>query len=308
MIIGIPKAFLYYKYSLLWKTFFEELGIDFIVSPDTDKNIINKGITYAIDESCLPTKIYLGHVEWLIDKCDYILVPRISNYGNFGTVCTKFEAIYDVVKNTFRDKNINLLYYNIDEKNSENEFRAFLKMGRFLGKKRTSCLRAYLLAKQAEKTSELMNIKYQEELLKQTNIKILIISHAYNIEDKYIGYPIIKYLKEMGVTPIMGNVVNKKEAIANSTTISKTLPWTFNKELVGSVVMYKDKVDGIILISSFPCGPDSLVNEILIRRIKDKPIINLILDGQEGNAGIETRLESFLDIIKFKRDDYSGKL
>ena len=45
---------------------------------------------------------------------------------------------------------------------------------------------------------------------------------------------------------------------------------------------------------------------MIIRRVKDKPVLNLIIDGQEGSAGMETRLESFLDIIKFKKDDYSG--
>ncbi len=59
-------------------------------------------------------------------------------------------------------------------------------------------------------------------------------------------------------------------------------------------------------MSTFPCGPDSLVNEVVIRKIKDKPILNLILDGQEGTAGLETRLESFVDIIKFKRKDEVG--
>ncbi|MDD4766371.1 MAG: acyl-CoA dehydratase activase-related protein [Desulfotomaculaceae bacterium] len=308
MKIGIPRAFLYYKYHYLWETFFEELGIEFIVSPETNKDILNRGMTYAIDESCLSSKIYLGHVEWLIGKCDYILIPTISNYASSGTVCTKFQAIYDVVKNTFRDKDIKLINYNIDVKNSDFEVKAFLKMGRFLGKKNASCMRSYLIAKQAEKTARVMDEKYQEQLLDEKKIKILLISHSYNIYDKYIGAPIIDYLHDMDVIPIIGDLANKKEAIYNSFEISETLPWTYNRELVGSIVLYKNRVDGIILLSSFPCGPDSLVNEIIIRRVKDKPILNLILDGQEGTAGIETRLESFLDIINFKKDDYSGKI
>lgn len=306
--IGIPRAFLYFKYHHLWETFFDELGIEYIVSPDTNKDIVNKGMTYAIDEACLSSKIYLGHVEWLIGKCDYILVPRISNYGYNKTVCTKFQAIYDVVNNVFRDRNIKLLNYNIDVLNTEFEMRAFLKMGKLLGKKKTSTMHAYLIAKQAEKASEMMEERYQETLLNQDNIKILLISHGYNIEDKFIGYPIINYLKEMGAVPIIGDKANRKEAIQRSVEISDTLPWIFNRQLVGSVEIYKDRVDGIILISSFPCGPDSLVNEIIMRRVKGKPILNLIIDGQEGSAGLETRIESFIDIINFKRDDdYIGK-
>ncbi|WIV11631.1 acyl-CoA dehydratase activase-related protein [Proteiniborus sp. MB09-C3] len=306
MKIGIPRALLYYKYSYLWETFFEELGIEYIVSPDTNKEIINKGMTYAIDEACLSSKIYLGHVEWLIDKCDYILVPRVSNYGSAGTVCTKFQAIYDIVKNTFRDRNINILYYNIDVKSADFEVRAFLKMGKVLNKRKSQCMRAYLIAKQAEKTAKIMDEKYQEQLLNENKIKILLIAHHYNINDKYIGAPIIDYIRDTGAVPIIGDIANKKEAIEKSYEITETLPWEYNKELIGSIAMYKDRVDGIILISSFNCGPDSLVNEIIIRRVKDKPILNLIVDGQEGSAGMETRLESFLDIIKFKKDDYSG--
>ena len=67
-----------------------------------------------------------------------------------------------------------------------------------------------------------------------------------------------------------------------------------------------ERIDGIIILSTFPCGPDSMVNEIVIRRVKDKPILNLILDGQEGTAGLETRLESFIDIIKYKRNESVG--
>jgi predicted nucleotide-binding protein (sugar kinase/HSP70/actin superfamily) len=308
MKIGIPKAFLYYRYHILWETFFQELGIEYIVSPDTNKEIINKGTAHAIDEACLSSKIYLGHVEWLIDKCDYILVPRISNYGSDGTVCTKFQAIYDVVSNTFKNRNIKLLNYNIDLENSQSEIKAFLTMGKLLGKKKSSSMCSYLVAKQKNKALELIEQRKQEELLNEKNIKILLVAHRYNIDDKYIGLPIVNYLSSMGVVPIIGDIVNRKEAISKSTQITDTLPWTFNRELVGSIAMYKGKIDGIILISSFPCGPDSLVNEIILRRVKDKPILNLILDGQDGNAGIETRLESFIDIIKFKRDDYNGEI
>ncbi len=307
MKIGIPKALLYFRYAELWKSFFDTLGVEYIVSPDTNKDILSKGMNYAVDESCLSSKIYLGHVAWLRDKCDYILVPRISNYGKAGTVCTKFEAIYDVVKNTFRDDDFKIIHYNIDLKNSEKEMGAFIRMGAVLGKKKPHCLFAYLLAKQAQKAGQMIAIKEQERLLEKDKIKILIIAHSYTVYDKYIGESVLGILRNMDTIPIIGDIVNKKEAISSSVQLSDTLPWVFNKELLGSIALYRDSVDGIILMSTFPCGPDSLFNEIVIRRIKDKPILNLIMDGQEGTAGLETRLESFVDIINFKRNDLIGE-
>jgi len=304
--VGIPKALLYFKYYHLWESFFETLGINYIVSPDTNRDILNKGINYAVDEACLSSKIYLGHVAWLVGKCDYILVPRISNLGKSGKVCTKFYAIYDVVKSTFTGDDLRLLNYNIDSKDSENERNAFVKMGAALGKKKSACLYAYFIAKLTQKAQQHIVNNEQLKLFEKSGIKILIIAHRYTALDKYIGEPIIRMLEKMGTTPIFGHVVNTKEAVARSEEISTTLPWLFNKELIGALAIYKEKVDGIILMSTFPCGPDSLVNEIVIRKIKDKPILNLILDGQEGTAGLETRLESFIDIIMYKRSDKIG--
>ena len=80
-VIGIPRAMLYYRYHALWRTFFQELGIEVLVSEPTDRNILERGTALAIDEACLSLKIYLGHAAALADRCDCILVPRVSNFG-----------------------------------------------------------------------------------------------------------------------------------------------------------------------------------------------------------------------------------
>ena len=46
MKIGIPKALYYYYFFDKWQYFFEQLNIE-LVTTDTDKNIIERGDTYA---------------------------------------------------------------------------------------------------------------------------------------------------------------------------------------------------------------------------------------------------------------------
>ena len=46
-----------------------------------------------------------------------------------------------------------------------------------------------------------------------------------------------------------------------------------------------------------------MTNELLVRRIKGMPVLPLVLDTQSGMAGIETRIESFLDIIRFQKGE-----
>ncbi len=81
-----------------------------------------------------------------------------------------------------------------------------------------------------------------------------------------------------------------------------TVPWMVSRELLGAVVALKGQVDGIILMSAFPCGPDSMVNDLLTRKLQELPILVLTLDAQDGSAGLETRLESFVDILQFRRE------
>lgn len=302
MTIGIPKAFLYYRYRWLWETFFEELGFKIVLSPDTNKGIIKTGAENSIDESCLSSKIYLGHVEWLIGKCDYILVPRVASYARDQIVCSKLWSAYDVVQNVFRDRGVKILDYNIDYAKNKTEFMAFMKMGRKLKKRRFSILRAYFMAKQAEKMMHERRIAEQNELLTPDGkLKILIVSHSYNTNDPFIGRPILERLSTLGATPIIAEIVERATAIQRAREISPTLKWNYNQELLGAIDLYKESIDGIILLTAFPCGPDSLVNEIIIRKVKDKPIISLLVDEQEGNAGLETRIESFIDIINFRK-------
>ena len=59
--IGIPRALLYYRYGVLWKYFLKKLGLNVILSPETNQTILDLGINNSIDESCLSSKIYLGH-------------------------------------------------------------------------------------------------------------------------------------------------------------------------------------------------------------------------------------------------------
>ena len=55
------------------------------------------------------------------------------------------------------------------------------------------------------------------------------------------------------------------------------------------------------MVSSFPCGPDSLSNEMILRNV-NIPITNLVIDEANTDTGILTRIESFVDILEERRN------
>lgn len=299
--IGIPRSFLYYRNYILWKTFFEGLGFHIILSSPTNKEIVESGKLLSVDESCLPFKIYLGHIKELINKCDYVLVPRICNYGKEKRVCLRFNGIYDVVCNIFsKDK---IIDYNIDYLKFKYEFFEFVRIGLKFNKNIFKIIYYYIKGKKKEKKYNLSLINNQINVLKSNKLKILIVSHPYIVYDEYLSNNIISYLKKEDIGILYSDRIDRNESICYSKDLSNTLYFLYSKENIGSIVNYKDCIDGIIFLTSFPCGPDSLVNELVIRKINNIPIINIILDESTSTSGLYTRLESFIDIIKARRDN-----
>ena len=299
--IGIPKALLYYKYSELWTSFFEELGCEIIVSPNTSKKILEDGIKFSLDESCMAMKIYMGHVYYLIDKCDYILVPRLKCIKKHEKLCTNFSALYDLVNNIFDKKLIN---YNVDVEHKEDELYAFVTMGLSLGFSYRKIVSAYHIAKEKEKMLKEREISKQKSIIASSNkIKILLAGHPYNLHDEFIGKQIENVLEKNNIEIIYSDKYDTKYLEQEVKKISPKNYWTYNKEIIGAISHYQELVDGIILITSFPCGPDSLSNEMILRNVKI-PITNLIIDEANSDTGLLTRIESFIDILEERRKNH----
>jgi len=290
MKIGIPRSLFYYYFKDLWISFFKYLNIELVISPETNKEIIDLGMKYSNDEMCLSLKNYIGHVMYLKDKCEYILVPRIDNYGIDNQTCTNFLAIYDIINNLDKFK---ILNYNIDLKNKETELKGFIGIGKILNIDKNVIKKAYYYAKKESCNVRVNKVLDNLKNLKSNKKKILLIGHSYNIYDNFIGKNIINMLKQMDIEIIYSDLFFEKD---ESKKYAKGLYWKYSKESISSMSKCIDKIDGIIFLSVFPCGLDSLVNELVMRKI-DKPYINLIIDDIESSGGIETRLESFVDII-----------
>lgn len=289
--VGIPRAIHYYYSGIFWKYFFKKCNIDVIYSSKTTKEILEIGKSLAPDEMCLSMKIYLGHIAVLEDKCDYILIPRIDRFDNYNQTCTNFLAIYDLARHYFKTP---ILNYNIDNQNELLD--GLLEIGPFLHLSKIKIIEAYEYACRKEKEWRKRKSEEQLKILKSKNKKVLIVSHAYNIHDEFIGSTIEKLLDQNKVKIVYSDYFLPEETSKLSKNLSKNLYWKYSKESIGAIPLC-EKVNGIIFLSTFPCGLDSLVHELVIRKI-EKPYLNLVIDDLSSIIGIETRIESFVDLLE----------
>ncbi|MHA1776102.1 MAG: CoA protein activase [Promethearchaeia archaeon] len=82
------------------------------------------------------------------------------------------------------------------------------------------------------------------------------------------------------------------------------------QEAIGETIIYKKQgFDGVIHLYPFTCLPHIASKNILpqISRLYDIPVLSLVVDEQTGEAGFQTRLEAFVDLLARKRKYPSRK-
>lgn len=307
--IGIPRGMLYYEYNLMWEDFFNKLGLEVVISPKTNKDILNSGISKCVDEACLPVKIFHGHVEYLKDKVDYIFIPRIMSLHRKEYGCPKHLGLPDMVKNSIEDLPI-ILDPTFNFKDSKSLRNTFLDIGRLFSKNYYTIAKAFYDARENQ-------FKYNEALLTKLDnymrtdvlnrINILVLGHSYNTYDEFLNMGILKKLEDSNVNIILSACVSEDDYREYSSNYTKRIFWTHGRKIIGSACYLMDKklVDGIIYLSAFGCGLDSVLIHLVskVASEKDIPMMQLTLDEQTGEAGLITRYEAFLDMMKWRLND-----
>ncbi len=313
--IGMPRALLHYRYGSLWTSFFEALGRETVLSEPTAKDIVARGDALSNDECCLASKIYLGHVDALIGACDAVFVPSVGNLGRFKSFCTKFQALPDLVANTFCDRDVRVMSCLIDEHDERSSMKdALIGLAGRLGCMPHDAKRAWKTALRAQERAEsaaasaqarslaaLDRARREPEPGSEAPIGILLAAHPYLAHDPYLGGALVDMLERMGATVLFADAFDRDRALQASFEFSATLPWIVNREIIGAITALHEHVDGIVLVSAFPCGPDSMTDDAIVRCIQGKPILNLTIDAQSGTTGLETRVESFVDILRYQK-------
>jgi len=79
-------------------------------------------------------------------------------------------------------------------------------------------------------------------------------------------------------------------------------------ESVGEKVLYTRKgYDGLVHLAPFTCMPEIVAQNIMPSTKEDIPVLAVICDEQMAKQGMLTRLEAFVDLLKFRRRRRDGR-
>jgi predicted nucleotide-binding protein (sugar kinase/HSP70/actin superfamily) len=120
---------------------------------------------------------------------------------------------------------------------------------------------------------------------------ILLAGHSYNAYAPEASQSVGKKLSSMGVPVIPADCLAPVGAGATA--------WHFANQILNAVALAKQHANLFLLsVSNFSCTIDAFTHSMLASELGSKPYLILEIDAHTADAGVQTRLEAFLDIVQ----------
>lgn len=319
MTIGIPRALLYYYYFPFWKTLFTELGCDVVISDETNKKIISDGSKVTETEMCVPIKIFNGHIAQLLEKnVDFVFVPQMHRLCR-EYYCPKFLGIIEIVKYSFENSWGKFLFLNYNTKSDDlNDLSSHLPLCEALGVKKADLKKALKKAVSVHKEFRRLNtsgytaVEAYDVLFEGKDIKpnidgvlnIALLGYVNNVYDSYVSMSTLNRLREMGVNVITFDMLEERLVEKDKKAIKEPF-WVFARKIYNAskYLIKNGDLDGIIHLTAFGCGPDSIIGRLMEGDCEDSqlPFLTLRVDEHTGDNHTQTRLEAYIDMLKMRK-------
>jgi len=308
--VGLNRSFLVNTYFPLYAAFFRELGFEPVL-PDTASP---EGAYHKNAPFCYPAELAHGFFAELLNREDppeYIFLPHFkaipaqAGYTN-SQVCpivqgeTYFlQAAFGRRISALREKGVRLLSPVIDMTGGLEQARESLVATALqMGVDRSEAGRAFVRAcrHQAACASEMKAIGRQvlaELAADPAAIAVVLFARPYNgfVEEAHMGIPHKIASRGIRVLPFDFLEFDDEEG-------KEHMFWGMGQLLLKAarIVRGHPQLFGTY-ITNFSCGPDSFLLGYFREIMGRKPSLTLELDSHTADAGLETRVEAFLDIV-----------
>jgi predicted nucleotide-binding protein (sugar kinase/HSP70/actin superfamily) len=302
--VGVPRILAYDELRVFFDRLLESAQMTTVVSPRSTKAILDAGAALSVDDVCMPLKLSLGHVDALVrDRVEVVLVPRYISVAKGRNFCPKFHVLPDIVRSVF--PRIGVLAPYIDFHHTRHgDFARHLEEACSpvlwqLGVPRHRMRGMVVQAHEAQRLADSQGEPFEEA----TNAPVIaMLGHTYAERDSLCGLDVPRKLERLGVRVLRSPSILPPE---NQELCADIYYEPTHRTARAAATRIAQGVDGIVLLTFFACGPDSYGAELLMCRLArlypQVPVLRIIADEQCAAEGLNTRLETFVDIVRESR-------
>ena len=293
--IGIPRALTTHSLFPLYSTFFSALGMEIVLSA-----VDPRGDLRSHSGFCLPAQIAHGAVLDLAQKdVHLVFLPQVARMPQNGSgkdsyLCPITQAGPYFLAKAFPDTRF--LSPVLDFTNLLAASAAMTEMAvRELGVSRELANEAWAAAVGEQTRAECALVEIGKQALalalEADKPAILLAGHSYNAYTPEASQSVGKKLSSMGVLTIPADCLMADGA---GSTV-----WHFANQILNAAALAKRHANLFLLtVSNFSCTIDAFTHSLLASALESKPYLTLEIDAHTADAGVQTRLEAFLDIVQ----------
>ncbi|MDG5815743.1 acyl-CoA dehydratase activase [Chitinispirillales bacterium ANBcel5] len=306
--IGLNRSFLTHMFYPLYHSFFSALGLDVILSND----ISPEGMKRKRSSFCFPGEIAHGALFSLLkEKPDYLFLPKITelfveNASNrkkeHQCTCLLLQSEPYYLKSAFSDMLHSTQFISpvINfSKGYESQANVFGDIAQQVGGTFSQGIEAYHKAVEVFKENNLqikeLGLKALEELEKDPNkVAIVLFGRPYNAFTSEANMGIPGKFGSNGIT-----IIPWDSLPFENLECPMDMNWAIGQNLIKAARFVKTHPQLFgTYITNFSCGPDSFLVGYFRNIMQSKPSLTLELDSHTADAGVNTRIDAFTDIIE----------
>ena len=293
--IGIPRALTTHSLFPLYSIFFSGLGMEVVLS-DVDP----RGDLKSYSGFCFPAQIAHGAMLDLAGRgVGLVFLPHVVRMPSVGPcrdsyLCPITQAGPYFLAKAFPD----MRFFSplLDFAGGYRASSALVETAvRDLGIPRGLAEQAWAAAVRAQTEAERAlserGRRCLEEAVAAGKPAILLAGHSYNAFSPEVSQSVGKKLSSMGVTVIPADCL--------APVGEGPIAWHFGNQIMNAVALARQHPNVFLLcVSNFSCTIDAFTYSMLASEMGSKPYLILEIDAHTADAGVQTRLEAFLDIVQ----------
>ena len=292
--IGIPRALSVHSLYPLYSTFFRRLGLEVVLS-----GVDPAGWLKAKSAFCFPVQIAHGAVLDLVRRAvQTIFLPHVMRMANpersrDSYLCPVTQASPYFISKAFPGVDFLSPLLNFAQGYAACKEPVEMAVSR-LGIPRPEAEAAWREAVAAQlQTEQAMRRLGADALaaaMEDGKPTVVLVGRSYNAFPPEASQSAARKLHSMGVRVIPGDCLPRQ--IAGPTA------WHYPNIIMNAVDLAGRHANLFLLyISNFGCTIDAFLQTLISSQLGSKPYLTLEIDAHTADAGVQTRLEAFLEVI-----------
>ncbi len=304
--VGLNLSLMVNTLFPLYAGFFQSLGYEVVHANEVD----SEGCSRKGSAFCWPVEQAHGTLKALLDmKPDIVFLPHVKALPVPGgddvrVACPFVQAEPYILKAAFPElEGIPVLEPVLDMTQGYHEVEAaFVQIAQGLGHSGNEARQAFKKGLEAQNSFHRAlqdeGKKVLEDIDKSPDTAVVLFGRSYNAFSSLGNMGIPKKFATRGY-----RVIPQDFLPLNDESTHDNMYWASGQWIMKAArfVARHEKLFGAY-VTNFSCGPDSFLLSYFRTIMGRKPSLTLELDSHTADAGLDTRIEAFLDVVRRYRD------